>query len=111
MFRPTPKTATKICGICRAGSMEYEDFYASYILPINCGSEAPGVSLTVDFELPHFNGTLLLCIKQTPRNVDKTSYTNSSYFDGKKSKFQAIVKGHFKTPLVMSKCITGQSFD
>jgi hypothetical protein len=83
MICPTSKRATKIRGLRRASSMEYEDFCVSCILPTNCGSEASGDSLVVDFELPSFIGTLPLSIKHTPRNVDHASYTKLSYFDGK----------------------------
>ena len=33
-----------------------------------------------------------------------------SYFDNRKRRFQAVVKGKFKTPLKMSECVTGQVF-
>ncbi len=82
----------------------------------------------VDFESAHFVGTLFLRIKQAPpaprEKNDKTYNTNDEikknhcerslqcdYFANKKRKFQAIVKGRFRTPLSMSRCVTGQIFE
>ena len=113
MIRPTPNTSTKIRGIRRVKSLKYEDFSgfcAGCILPLNNGSEVPGDSLVVDFESTHFVGTLLLRIKQAKRIKD-TKYIDQSYFEGKKRKFQAVVKGRFRTPLPMSETVTGQTFD
>jgi hypothetical protein len=61
-------------------------------------------------------GTLLLRIKQSPEvqmtaNDGVVNYQEASYFDGKKRKFQVVVKGRFKSPLPMSHCVTGQAFD
>jgi hypothetical protein len=112
MIRPTPNTSTQVIGIRRVSTTEYQHFpgfCAGCILPINTGSEAKGESLVIDFESPHFVGTLLMRIKQAPKNKT-VEYQSSSYFDQKKRKFQAIVKGRFKTPLPMSQCVTGQSF-
>ena len=114
MIRPTPNTTTKIRGIRYSRSTKYQHFRgfcAGCILPINCGREAPGKALVVDFESTHFVGTLLMRIKQAPPAVEGDSSDGKSYFDGKKRKFQAIVKGRFKTPLPMSQCVTGQTFD
>lgn len=114
MIRPTPNTSTKIRGIRRAKSLQYEHFSgfcAGCILPLNCGSEAPGDSLVVDFESTHFVGTMLMRIKQAKRLENSTTYSEQSYFDGKKRKFQAVVKGRFRTPLPMSEAVTGQTFD
>lgn len=121
MLRPTPNTSTKIRGIRRASSLEYQHFAgfcAGCILPVNNGSEAPGESLVIDFESTHFVGSLLMRIKQAKNHkaersgqVEPTKYVDTSYFDGKKRRFQAVVKGRFKTPLPMSETVTGQSFD
>jgi len=113
MLRPTPYTTTKIKGIRRASKANYEHFTgfcAGCILPINNGREVEGDSLVIDFESSHFEGALLLRIKQAPENKNMT-YQQRSYFDGKKRKFQAVIKGRFKTPLEMSQCVTGQTFD
>ncbi|KAL3940699.1 MAG: hypothetical protein SGARI_000872 [Bacillariaceae sp.] len=113
MVRPTPYSSTKILGIRRAGSTEYEHFAgfcAGCILPIINGKEEKGNSLVVDFESKYFVGTLLLRIKQA-KEVDGTEYGEESYFDGKKRKFQAVVRGRFKSQLSMSQCVTGQAFD
>jgi hypothetical protein len=112
MIRPTPWTSTKIIGIRRVSTTEYQHFpgfCAGCILPVNTGSEVKGESLVIDFESPHFVGTLLMRIKQAPKSKN-VEYQTSSYFDKRKRKFQAIVKGRFKTPLPMSQCVTGQSF-
>jgi hypothetical protein len=112
MIRPTPNTSTKIIGIRRVSTSEYQHFpgfCAGCILPVNTGSESKGESLVIDFESPHFVGTLLMRIKQAPKSKT-VEYQSSSYFDKKKRNFQAIVKGRFKTALPMSQCVTGQSF-
>jgi hypothetical protein len=67
----------------------------------------------IDFESTYFSGTVLLRIKQAPENRKgcHTRYRSESYFDGKKRKFQVIITGRFKSPLPMSRCVTGQVFD
>lgn len=90
--------------------MDYAGFCAGCILPINTGAEAPGKSLVVDFETKYFVGTLLMRIQEAPP-AEAENQTSTSYFDGKKRKFQAIVKGRFKQALPMSHCVTGQIFD
>jgi hypothetical protein len=113
MLRPTPNTNTRIRGIRFADSAEYQHFKgfcAGCILPINTGAELTGKSLVIDFESKHFVGTLLMRIKEAPPNT-KDCQSDTSYFDGKKRRFQAIVKGKFKTPLAYSTCVTGQIFD
>jgi hypothetical protein len=102
MVRPTPKTTTKIRGIRRAKSLQYEDFSgfcAGCILPINNGKEEPGESLVVDFESTHFVGTMLMRTQQAkavvvPGFQEEQEANNmeekKSYFDGKKRKFQAV---------------------
>jgi hypothetical protein len=102
----------------------FSGFCAGCILPINCGCEAPGESLVIDFESTHFVGTLLLRIKQakclheephrhssSSPSQDSQPSNQKSYFEGKKRKFQAIVKGHFINPLPMNETVTGQTFD
>ena len=113
MLRPTPNTSTNIRGIRFASSSDYQHFKgfcAGCILPINTGAEVQGKSLVIDFESNNFVGTLLMRIKEAPPNTKDTQSTQS-YFDGKKRRFQAIVKGKFKAPLSYSKCVTGQLFD
>ena len=60
-----------------------------------------------------------------PRGKDKKSYntvdesnegqydrrSQRDYFANKKRKFQAVIKGRFKAPLSMSRCVTGQTFE
>jgi Protein of unknown function (DUF1769) len=120
MVRPTPQTMTKIRGIRFVSDYEYRDFAgfcAGCILPVNTGREAKGQSLVVDFETNHFVGTLLLRIKNVVPVNDSSSDASTtptnvcSYFDHRKRRFQAIVKGKFKTALPMSDCVTGQTFD
>lgn len=114
MLRPTPHTATKIRGIRRASSFDYQNFSgfcAGCILPINTGREVNGESLVIDFESKHFVGTVLMRIKDAPpASRDETVVGTKSYFDNRKRRFQAVVKGKFKTPLKMSECVTGQVF-
>lgn len=100
----------------RASSSEYQHFFgfcAGCILPINNGREVEGESLVIDFESTHFVGTMLLRIKQAPQNRKgvPSLYGEDSYFDGKKRKSQTVVKGRFKTPLPMCRCVTGQAFE
>eukprot|EP00536_Pseudo-nitzschia_multiseries_P016638 jgi/Psemu1/222025/e_gw1.1179.2.1 len=129
MIRPTPHTSMKVIGIRRAMSDEYEHFEgcsADCILPINDGKEIEGDTLVVDFESTFFVGTLLLrikgagqverkaksVIKQTKAsNVEDGQCHDNDYFANKKRKFQAIIKGRFKKPLSMNRCVTGQTFD
>jgi hypothetical protein len=116
MMRPTVGSETKIRGIRYAGTESYQDFEglcAGCILPINTGREKPGKSLVIDFESPYFVGSLLMRIRDIPPVNDASDYTEdgTSYFDGKRRKFQATVKGKFKTPLKMSECVTGQVFE
>ncbi|VEU36874.1 unnamed protein product [Pseudo-nitzschia multistriata] len=128
MVRPTPCSSTKIIGIRRAISDNYENFKgccAGCILPINNGRELEGESLVVDFESTNFVGTLFLRIKDVPplergkngsMNNDEENdikYGQSEsidYFADRKRKFQAIIKGRFKKALAMNRCVTGQSF-
>jgi hypothetical protein len=58
-------------------------------------------------------GSLLMRIRDIPPANDLSDYTEdgTSYFDGKRRKFQATIKGKFKTPLKMSECVTGQTFE
>jgi hypothetical protein len=113
MMRPSPNSNTKIRGIRYSSSQQYLDFSgfcAGCILPINTGAEAPGKSLVVDFETKLFVGTMLMRIRQAPP-AEPANQTSTSYFDGKKRRFQAIIKGRFKQELSMSQCVTGQIFD
>lgn len=114
MLTPTPYTFTKIKGIRRASGTKYKHFpgfCAGCILPINNGCEKVGESLVIDFESKQFVGSLLMRIKQAPANNNVSHSDQSCYFDGKKRKFQAVVKGRFKSPLPMSQCVTGQTFE
>lgn len=130
MIRPTPHSSTKVIGIRRARGDTYEaltGFHDSCILPINNGREVEGESVVIDFESTYFVGTLLLRIKQAPpvpleihgnscheedesNTVEDDKDQKPDYFANKKRKFQAVIKGRFRAPLSMSKCVTGQSF-
>lgn len=113
MLRPSPNTFTTIRGIRKASEKDYQHFpgfCAGCILPINTGRELPGESLVIDFESKYFCGTALFRIKDIPK-VASTCCGSTSYFDDKKRRFQAVVKGKFKSCLPMSKCVTGQLFD
>lgn len=131
MIRPTPNSSTNVIGIRVAREDDYEDFASFHdgcILPINNGREAEGESLVIDFESTHFVGTLLLRIKQAPpvpRGKAETSWnkrdesyasqedrdSQRNYFANKKRKFQAVIKGRFRTSLPISRCVTGQTFE
>ena len=123
MLRPTPGSSTKILGIRRAGESlkrikSSDDFPClNCALPINNGTETSGNSLVIDFESNLFVGSFLLRIKQAPKHsnsnvADTTTENNdSSYFDGRKRKFQAVVRGRFKRALPMNDCVTGQVFE
>ena len=111
MLRPSPNTSTTIRGIRKATEKEYQPFPGfclGCILPVNTGRELPGESLVIDFESKHFCGTVLFRIKNIP---EVSACGSKSYFHGKKRRFQAVVKGNFKTSLRMSECVTGQLFD
>jgi len=111
MIRPTPFSSTKIIGIRTAMGYDYKNFpglCADCILPINNGREIKDETLVVDFESNHFIGTLLLRIKQVSQLENKNT---RDYFANRKRRFQAVVKGCFRTPLSMSRCVTGQLFD
>lgn len=111
MLRPSPNTSTTIRGIRKASEKDYQPFpgfCAGCILPINTGRELAGESLVIDFESKHFCGTVLFRIKNIP---EVSTCGSASYFHGKKRRFQAVVKGKFKTLLRMSECVTGQLFD
>jgi hypothetical protein len=111
MLRPSPNSTTVIRGIRKSNDnayLNFPGFCAGCILPINTGKEIPKESLIIDFESKHFCGTVLFRIKNVP---EVSTCGSASYFDGKKRRFQAVVKGKFKTPLKMSECVTGQLFD
>ena len=113
MLRPTPKSSTRVRGVRYASSDEYLDldgFGNGCILPINTGAEEPGKSFVIDFETVYFIGTLLMRIQQAPA-AEPSSQLPASYFDGKKRRFQSVIKGRFKQELSMSQCVTGQMFD
>jgi len=123
MLRPTPGALMKVRGIRYADSAEYQSFpgvCAGCILPVNNGCEPPGKSLVVDFESALFVGTLLMRVKDAPpiqkqqqsSKATTPSQKNESYFDGKKRKFQVVIKGRFKREgISMADCVTGQAFD
>jgi hypothetical protein len=119
MLRPTPGAKMKIRGIRYADSLEYQSFpgvCAGCILPVNSGREKRGKSLVIDFESALFVGTLLMRVLGAPplkqSDGSEAEQSETSYFDGKKRKFQVVVKGRFKQAGVpMSECVTGQDFE
>lgn len=114
MLRPTPGCKMRVRGIRYANRKEYQPFggfCAGCILPINTGKEPEGNSLVIDFESSTFVGTLLMRIQDVQPAKTTVPLAEDSYFDGKKRKFQTIVKGKFKKPLPMNECVTGQTFD
>lgn len=54
----------------------------------------------------------MIRLKQAPDN-GTVNYKDerNDYFEGKKRKFHAVVKGKFKRALSMNQCVTGQTFD
>lgn len=119
MLCPAPAGGTVVRGIRLADSKDYHDqgFCSECILPINNGTESKGGSRVIDFESELFVGTLLLRIREAPLNnlIAPTNQVkqdfNNDYFEGKKRRFQAVVKGKFKKELKMSECVTGQVFN
>lgn len=127
MVRPSPTSDTKIRGIRYANDTNYQHFTgfcAGCILPMNTGVEAPGKSLVVDFESSTFVGSLLMRMRDIPaldiintnNNADADADASqeagtTSYFEGKRRRFQAVVKGKFKKRIRMSECVTGQIFE
>lgn len=113
MIRPTPGSTTKIRGIRYVSERQYRHvpgFCAGCVLPVNTGKEIKGKSLVIDFESAHFVGTLLMRIRDIPKAEKESEENEKSYFENRKRRFQAIVKGKFKTPLKMCECVTGQAF-
>ena len=49
--------------------------------------------------------------KNESNGVEDNQCNCNDYFANKKRKFQAIIKGRFKTPFSMSRCVTGQTFE
>ena len=85
-------------------------FCSGCILPINNGEEE--VPLVIDFESPLFVGTLMLRLREIPSiNGVATTTTDKSYFEGRKRRFQAVVRGRFRKEVPISSCVTGQTFD
>jgi hypothetical protein len=76
---------------------------------LNTGKEY-NETLVVDFETLLFVGTILVRVRDAPAPPSVT-LQEASYFDGKKRKFQVVVRGKFKRALKMSECFTGQVFD
>ena len=80
-------------------------------LPINNGNEPPGEALVTDFETDLFVGTLLLRIRHcegtTPEPYDDTK----GYFCGMNRRYQAVIRGSFRTALPLTECVTGFRMD
>jgi len=80
-------------------------------LPINNGNEPPGEALVTDFETDLFVGTLLLRIRHcegtTPEPYDDTK----GYFCGMNRRYQAVIRGSFRTALPLTECVTGFRLD
>lgn len=87
--------------------------YCEYcvILPINNGCEEERESLVVDFESSLFEGTLLLRLRDTNGTTMEPSEDGKGYFADKVIRYQAVLRGRFKTPLAFSNLITGTRLD
>ena len=87
---------------------------ASQLLPINSGLEPTGKSLVIDFETDLFIGTLLVRVKNVFQVVKKdvhSKHTDSSdYFGSMNRKYQAVVRGEFKSSIPIMDTVTGQVF-
>lgn len=116
LLRPTPNSTTRIKGIRCLGEKNYRKvngFCNGCTLPINRGYEVSGECLAIDFDSQLFFGTLILRIKGVINHKDEKDEKDerTSYFDGKRRTFQAVIRGQFKKAISMNHCVTGQTFD
>lgn len=77
------------------------------ILPINNGNEPPGEALVVDFATEMFDGTLLLRIRHSAGTTAEPYRDDTGYFAGMNRRYQAVVRGHFKSTFPLTDCLTG----
>jgi len=133
LLRPTPGVGMmEVMGIRRAGESEYLNFGAGEtaeggapvfcakcgLLPINSGKEASGRELVFDFRSELFEGTAMVRIlgATLPEggedgDVGDAEAPRQNYFEGVNRKFQAVIRGRFRSPYVpMADCVTGQVF-
>jgi len=77
------------------------------ILPINNGNEAPGESLVIDFESDLFEGSFLLRLRYAEGTTPQPYDDNRGYFKGMNRRYQACVRGRFKTVMPFTELTTG----
>jgi hypothetical protein len=77
------------------------------ILPINNGNEAEGESLVTDFESELFRGSLLLRLRYAEGTTCDPSDDTKGFFAGVPFRYQAIIRGTFKTDLPWLDLMTG----
>ncbi|KAL7527858.1 hypothetical protein ACHAXR_002166, partial [Thalassiosira sp. AJA248-18] len=84
-------------------------------LPINNGREQPAHSWVIDFETPVFAGTALFRIRGSNDWKSPTDDSGNSkkydYFANQNRKFQMVIRGTFKTNVIMADCTSGLLLD
>ena len=93
-----PATTPEFCEFC-------------IILPINNGCEHEKESLVVDFDTPVFEGTLLFRIRGAAGTTQEPYQDNKGYFSDKIIRYQAVLRGQFKTSVAFSDLQTGIRLD
>jgi hypothetical protein len=78
------------------------------LLPINSGFEAKGKALVIDFESDLFVGTLVMRVRNARPLTFGTS--KADYFAKANRKYQAAIRGEFKSPVASNRAVTGQVF-
>ena len=80
------------------------------LLPINSGFEPKGKSLVIDFESELFVGTLMMRIKNAKplKDITERGTSGSDYFGKANRKYQAVIRGEFKKPILSNRTVTGQ---
>jgi len=138
-LRATPNTGMKILGVRYSSSSTYfpEPWCSALpknnsnrsvqqrmfptkeqLLPINSGFESSGESLVIDFETELFIGTLMMRIKDAfnlvsnnkTNSCNKSSDKKNDYFGSMNRKYQAVIRGEFKTSIPIVQTVTGQAF-
>lgn len=82
-------------------------------LPINNGKEEPMHSWVIDFETPVFAGTALFRIRGS-NDWEKSKNNKGAscdYFAKHNRKFQQVIRGRFKTSIIMADCTSGLLLD
>jgi hypothetical protein len=137
LLRPDPKSGTKIIGIRKENTSNYlwtpENFASAswwrelqekwgsetpkpdaspccdrcVILPINNGNERVGEALVADFETALFKGTLLMRLRHSEGTTQEPSDDTKGFFAGVPLRYQAVIRGNFKTDMAYTELVTG----